>query len=162
MAVSCCQLDVSEWKKHRDATFLVVYTCLWRNEFYCSSNGKNEKQRYYRSSPLLKDNRGALAYWTKVVPKKRAFNRLTLSTRMPTVRMTKTSPMFWSKMISSAVRGCLLHSLQAQESAPALLWARKCHGNKHQQPKQWVAADLLKEQVHGNDAQLAQKLAITE
>ncbi len=36
----------------------------------------------------------ALAYWTKVVPKKRAFNRRTLSTRLPAVRMTKRSPMF--------------------------------------------------------------------
>ena len=79
-------------------------------------------------SGIMKRDEDRFAYWTKVVPKKRAFNRLTLSTRMPTVRMTKTSPMFWSKMISSAVRGCLLHSLHAQQSAPALLWRENATG----------------------------------
>src|SRR4029077_15361063 len=34
-------------------------------------------------------------------------------------------------------------------------------GNKHKQPKQWVATDFLKEQLHGNPAcQFPQKFAI--
>src|SRR5439155_9336727 len=36
----------------------------------------------------------------------------------------------------------------------------QCNGNKHQQPKQWVAADFLKEQLHGTMIQFPQTLAI--
>src|SRR5205085_11286341 len=34
------------------------------------------------------------------------------------------------------------------------------NGNKHEQPKKWVATDFLKEQLHGTMIQFAQTLAI--